>query len=70
MKTGVPDSFWVTKMIMTVFLGVCSIDNCLRLWDYFVGRGLFGLVELSASLVSSFRNSILNSDLEQIGLLF
>jgi Rab-GTPase-TBC domain len=47
----VPDSFWVTKMIMTLFLGVCSIENCLRLWDYFIGRGIFGIVELSASLM-------------------
>jgi hypothetical protein len=55
---------------MSLFLYVCSIDTSLRLWDYYIARGLFAIVELAVAIVHSMRGLLLVSDLELIGTIF
>jgi hypothetical protein len=42
----------------------------LRLWDYFLTRGLIGIVELILGVMKELRAKILVSDLEEIGMMF
>jgi hypothetical protein len=38
-KSKIPDSFWLTKMIMTLFIYNFKIEDSVRAWDYIIVRG-------------------------------
>jgi hypothetical protein len=57
-------------MILTIFLYVYRLNSCLRVWDYVLSRGLFGIVELILSTAYIKREEIMNSGLEEFGVLF
>jgi hypothetical protein len=33
--------FWLTKMILTLFLYNFKLELCLRIWDYLIAEGIF-----------------------------
>jgi hypothetical protein len=46
-RTETPESFWLTKILLSIFLYVLQIQDCMRLWDYFIARGsIKGYLEL------------------------
>lgn len=67
---NVPNSFWLTKLLMSLFLYVYRLQNCLRIWDYFLARGIIGLLELILGLIHLLCDEILESDIESFGALF
>lgn len=51
--TETPESFWLTKILLSVFLYVFKIQDCIRLWDYFLARGTVkGYLELILGVTS------------------
>jgi hypothetical protein len=51
-KLETPESFWVTKIILSIFLFSFDIQYCARFWDYFLARGsIKSFVELTISLM-------------------
>lgn len=38
-KFSIPDSIWISKMIMTLFLYNFELSDSLRVWDYIISRG-------------------------------
>ena len=60
----IPESFWLAKMIFSLFLYVFPIGTCLRLWDYIIARGIIGLAELILAVMDSLKNDILSFEME------
>ena len=51
-NTETPESFWLTKILLSVFLYVFKMEDCMRLWDYFLARGsVKGYLELIMGLL-------------------
>ncbi|CAD8125825.1 unnamed protein product [Paramecium sonneborni] len=43
----VNDSLWISKMILSLFIYVFKLDDCIRCWDYLMVRGMIrGIPEL------------------------
>ena len=48
----IPDSLWIGKMTMTLFLDCIQMTEALRLWDYIITRGaLLAIPELITGIV-------------------
>ena len=60
----VPESFWLSKMIFSLFLYVFPIESCLRLWDYIITRGIIGLAELILAVMDGLSDDILSFEME------
>ncbi|CAD8213508.1 unnamed protein product [Paramecium octaurelia] len=44
---NVNDSLWISKMILSLFIYVFKLDDCIRCWDYLMVRGMIrGIPEL------------------------
>lgn len=65
LKTSeIPESFWLSKMIFSLFLYVFPIETCLRFWDYIITRGIIGLAELILSVMDGLKDDILSFEME------
>lgn len=66
----VDESFWLNKMLLSMFLSLFSIKESLRFWDYFIANGFIGLVELVLSILDMLTDKLLSSSFEEILYLF
>jgi hypothetical protein len=47
-----PEIFWLTKIILSLFLFSFDIPECTRIWDYFLSRGsLKTFIEITISIL-------------------
>jgi hypothetical protein len=58
----VPNSFWMTKWYMTLFLYNFPVNICLRIWDFFLVEGIFGIVALIVPIMRIFENDLANME--------
>ncbi|CAD8197053.1 unnamed protein product [Paramecium pentaurelia] len=54
-----PESFWLTKIILTLFLYNFQLQYCLRFWDYIIVEGIFYLPSLVIKILDQFQSQIL-----------
>ncbi|CAD8116956.1 unnamed protein product [Paramecium sonneborni] len=54
-----PESFWLTKIILTLFLYNLQLQYCLRIWDYIIVEGIFYLPSLIITILDQFQSQIL-----------
>lgn len=57
-------------MILSIFLYILPINQCIRMWDYVLSNGCVSIIELIVALVHTIREEILSSDIEKIGAIF
>jgi hypothetical protein len=38
-REQIPETFWISKMIISLFLYIMDLNNCVRVWDYIISRG-------------------------------
>lgn len=58
----VPSGFWLLKWFMTMFTYAFPINICLRIWDFILCEGIFGLVYIVIPILKSFENLIMEFD--------
>lgn len=51
-----PESFWLTKIILTLFLYNFQLQHCLRFWDYIIVEGIFYLPSLVIKILDQFQS--------------
>jgi hypothetical protein len=60
-----PNSFWITKIILSLFLYSFKIGTCLRLWDFLLATNIFGLISLVMAMIECNMVTILQLDLTE-----
>ena len=58
----VPNSFWMTKWYMTMYLYNFPVNVCLRIWDYIMVEGIFGLVYIIIPILKIFEKDFLDME--------
>lgn len=58
----IPDQFWVFKWFLTGFLYSLPQTQVVRIWDFIVNSGLFGVVQIAVALLKVFEKDILELD--------
>lgn len=70
-KMQIPDSFWITKMIISLFLYVMDLNNCVRVWDYIITRGAIrAMPEVIVALIAKYQHKIVGADFEEFANMF
>ncbi|CAD8110451.1 unnamed protein product [Paramecium primaurelia] len=53
------DSFWLSKMILSLFTYVFKMEDCIRCWDYLMVRGMIrGIPELILAYIDATYNQL------------
>lgn len=67
----VSDSLWISKMILSLFIYIFKIDDCIRCWDYLMVRGMIrGIPELILGFIDVTYNQLINFKEEDFGFNF
>lgn len=67
----VSDSFWISKMILSLFIYVFKVDDCIRCWDYLMVRGMIrGIPELILGFIDVTYDQLRNFDQDDYGFNF
>ncbi len=62
----IPDQFWVFKWFLTGFLYSLPQTQVVRIWDFIVNFGLFGVVQIAVALLKVFEKDI--TELDTVGM--
>jgi len=52
----VPSGFWLVKWYMTMYIYAFPVNVCIRIWDYVLAEGIFGLVSIILPILKNFEN--------------
>lgn len=70
-KEQIPDTCWISKMIISLFLYIMDLNNCVRVWDYIISRGVVqALPELMLGMIDKLRPRLEGVGLEEFGAVF
>lgn len=58
----VPNSFWMTKWYMTLYLYNFPVNICLRIWDFFISEGIFGLISIIVPILRVFEKDFIQME--------
>lgn len=58
----IPDSFWLTKWFLTLFLYSFPVQICSRFWDYIITNDIFSIVKLIIPILDVFKTVFMKSD--------
>jgi len=61
-EQDIPDSFWLTKWFLTLFLYNFPPKICSRLWDYFITNDVFSLIKLMIPILDVFKHRFMAKD--------
>lgn len=61
-----PNSFWLTKIFLSLFLYQFKVDHCLRFWDLILSSDIFVSVSLIVSIMNHFQDQLMRMDLGDI----
>lgn len=61
-SNNIPDSFWLTKWFLTLFLYNFPVRICSRLWDYLITNDIFSLVKLMVPILDIFKKKFMEKD--------
>ncbi|CAD8044667.1 unnamed protein product [Paramecium primaurelia] len=61
-KLQVQNAFWLTKIIMTLFLYNFHINNVCRLWDFIIATNIFQMSAIICSFLEINKNQIFQMD--------
>ncbi|CAD8135407.1 unnamed protein product [Paramecium pentaurelia] len=61
-KLEVSNAFWLTKIIMTMFLYNFHINNVCRFWDFILATNIFQISAIICSFLEIYRNQIFQMD--------
>ncbi|CAD8173503.1 unnamed protein product [Paramecium pentaurelia] len=57
--SDISDSFWLSKMILSLFTYVFKMEDCIRCWDYLMVRGMIrGIPELILAFIDATYNQL------------
>jgi len=69
--TNISDAFWISKMILSLFLYVFKMDDCTRIWDYLMSRGTIrGIPEIIIGFIEVTLNELMKFNVEDFGINF
>jgi len=60
----IPETLWVQKWLMTIFLHCFPYESTIRVWDFFLAENIFGLLKISVALLDRFQTEIFQFDAE------
>ena len=66
----VPDELWLLKWFFTIFLYSLPPKHVIRIWDFILAEGLFGLIKVSLGLLKAVEKDMIQLDAFGIDLLF
>lgn len=61
-QNDIPDSFWLTKWILTLFLYNFPVKICSRFWDYLLTNDIFSLIKLFIPILDIFKKEFMSHD--------
>ncbi|CAD8043145.1 unnamed protein product [Paramecium primaurelia] len=61
-KLEVSNAFWLTKIIMTMFLYNFHLNNVCRFWDFILATNIFQISAIICSFLEIYRNQIFQMD--------
>ncbi|CAK85313.1 unnamed protein product (macronuclear) [Paramecium tetraurelia] len=61
-KLEVSNAFWLTKIIMTMFLYNFHLNNVCRFWDFILATNIFQISTIICSFLEIYRNQIFQMD--------
>lgn len=64
------DELWLLKWFFTIFLYSLPAKQVIRIWDFILAEGLFGLIKISLGLLKVVEKDMLQLDAIGIDLLF
>ena len=67
---AMPDSMWITKWILTVFLYSLPANKVVRIWDYIISEELFSVLKVAVGLLKMYEKELLKSDIMGVNDLF
>lgn len=65
-----PEELWVSKWFMTIFTLAFDFDMLLRIWDYFIIRGITGLYEICLAVIYLLEDALLSLDICELSDTF
>lgn len=60
----IPDSFWMTKWFLTMFLYNFPVKICARFWDYIIANDIFAMISLFVPIMDVLKNEFIGEDLD------
>lgn len=70
-REEIHDSFWISKMIISLFLYIMELNNCVRAWDYIIARGAIrALPELIISVIGKIKHKLEDVGIEEFAGIF
>lgn len=67
---AIPDSLWITKWVLTVFLYSLPANKVVRIWDYIMSEELLSVLKVALSLLKMYEKDLLKSDIMGVNDLF
>ncbi|EAS04528.2 rab-GTPase-TBC domain protein (macronuclear) [Tetrahymena thermophila SB210] len=61
-QNDIPDSFWLTKWILTLFLYNFPVKICSRFWDYIITNDIFSIIKLFIPLLNIFKKEFMSHE--------
>ncbi|KAL4502978.1 hypothetical protein ABPG72_014207 [Tetrahymena utriculariae] len=61
-QNDIPDSFWLTKWILTLFLYNFPVKICSRFWDYIITNDIFAIIKLFIPLLNVFKKEFMSHE--------
>ena len=69
-EIGIPPSSWLSKWFMTLYLYSFPVEICIRIWDFILLEGIFGLVKLIIPIIKVFEKDFMSMDGLDVIILF
>jgi hypothetical protein len=57
-----PTGSWLIKWYMTMYTYAFPVKLCLRIWDYVLVRGIFGLIYILIPIMKNFHSFLISMD--------
>ena len=68
---NIPEFFWISKMIISLFLYIIDLNNCVRAWDYIIARGsIQALPELMLGVIDKIQDKLTDVKIEEFASVF
>lgn len=67
---AIPDSLWITKWILTLFLYSLPAKKVVRIWDFIMGEELFGVLKVALAVLKIYEKEMVKLDIMGCNDLF
>jgi len=61
---NLPDTFWIKKWIITIFINCLSFENTIRIWDYFLSSDIFSILKVAIAIMEIHQDDIFEFEME------